>query len=79
MKMITFQTILELFYENKLQITLFVGFFSLFRHLLSTYLQKKRLPPGPTGLPFVGYTPFLGKAPHRSITKLGEKYGNIFT
>ena len=79
MKMITIQTILGLFYENKLQITLFVVFFGLLRHLLSPYLEKKRLPPGPTGLPLVGYRPFLGILPHKTIAKLGEKYGNIFT
>ena len=35
-------------------------------------------PPGPYGLPVLGYMPFLGKRPHLTLTKLKEKYGDIF-
>lgn len=34
--------------------------------------------PGPWGLPLIGYIPFLGSRPHETITKLANKYGNIF-
>lgn len=34
--------------------------------------------PGPKGLPFVGYGPFVGDAPHLAFTNLARKYGNIF-
>ena len=42
--------------------------------------ENKRLPPGPVGIPLLGYLPFmdvfhLGK----SFAKLGEKFGNIFS
>ncbi len=34
-------------------------------------------PPGPYGLPVLGYMPFLGKKPHLALTKLAEQYGDI--
>ena len=34
--------------------------------------------PGPRGLPFIGYGPFLGKEPYKAYIKLAEKYGPIF-
>ena len=71
--------IFELVYENKVQSILFVLFLGLFQHLLSSYVSRKRLPPGPTGLPFVGYIPFLGRAAHKQIAELSRKYGNVFT
>ena len=69
----------DLIKENLFVFTLLVVFVTLFNHLLNAYLLRKRLPPGPIGLPILGYVPFLGKAPHKTITKLGEKYGNVFT
>uniref|UniRef100_A0A914X050 unspecific monooxygenase n=1 Tax=Plectus sambesii TaxID=2011161 RepID=A0A914X050_9BILA len=35
-------------------------------------------PPGPYGLPVVGYMPFLGSEPHLAFAKLSQKYGDIF-
>ncbi|XP_031389010.1 cytochrome P450 93A3-like [Punica granatum] len=36
------------------------------------------LPPGPRGLPFLGYLPFLGTHLHHEFTKLAETYGPIY-
>uniref|UniRef100_T1JBP6 Cytochrome P450 n=1 Tax=Strigamia maritima TaxID=126957 RepID=T1JBP6_STRMM len=38
----------------------------------------KNLPPGPKGLPYFGYLPFLGSKPHITLIKLRKKYGDIF-
>ncbi|KAJ0083126.1 hypothetical protein Patl1_11935 [Pistacia atlantica] len=50
---------------------------------LSWKVKKSRninatLPPGPCGLPLVGYLPFLGTHLHRKFTELGEVYGPIY-
>ncbi|KAM7309247.1 cytochrome P450 2J4 [Ixodes scapularis] len=39
---------------------------------------KKGLPPGPYGLPFVGYLPFMPKDGHRGVEALKDKYGTVF-
>lgn len=35
-------------------------------------------PPGPYGVPILGYVPFLGTKPHLQFAELGRKYGDIF-
>ncbi|GJU97221.1 cytochrome P450 [Tanacetum coccineum] len=37
-----------------------------------------RLPPGPRGLPLLGYLPFLDPNLHHGYTKLAQRYGPIF-
>ncbi|XP_014681878.1 PREDICTED: cytochrome P450 2M1-like [Priapulus caudatus] len=39
----------------------------------------RNLPPGPRGLPILGYLPFLGKHPYLTLTELGKRYGPVFT
>lgn len=41
--------------------------------------KPRRLPPGPWGLPLLGYSPFLGSMPYITMAKLGKRYGGIFT
>nr|XP_042905131.1 uncharacterized protein LOC107448862 [Parasteatoda tepidariorum] len=40
---------------------------------------RKKIPPGPIGLPVVGYLPFLTKNVHLKFTELSEKYGEVFS
>ncbi|XP_040069314.2 cytochrome P450 2J6-like [Ixodes scapularis] len=40
-------------------------------------IQDRPLPPGPTGVPVLGYLPFLGSSPQVTYKKLAEKYGPI--
>ncbi|KAK3432683.1 hypothetical protein EUGRSUZ_D00206 [Eucalyptus grandis] len=50
-------------------------FFSLLRRRNHTTAP---LPPGPRGVPFFGYLPFLGTDLHRKFTELAETYGPIY-
>jgi ecdysteroid 25-hydroxylase CYP306A1 len=39
-----------------------------------------RLPPGPRGLPILGFLPWIDpKAPHLTLTDLAKVYGSIYT
>ncbi|KAL6263136.1 hypothetical protein P5V15_005937 [Pogonomyrmex californicus] len=51
--------------------TVVISFLNYFRYLNS-------LPPGPWGLPFLGYIPFMTPQLHRQYKKMAEKYGPIF-
>ncbi|KNA23700.1 hypothetical protein SOVF_022430 [Spinacia oleracea] len=55
---------------------LFIFWFIFF--IKRQYDQKPPLPPGPRGLPLVGYLPFLGSNLHQSFKELASIYGPIF-
>ncbi|GIY17056.1 cytochrome P450 2J6 [Caerostris extrusa] len=44
------------------------------------WIQNRKLnyPPGPIGLPFVGYLPFLIKEGYIKVRNLSKKYGDLF-
>ena len=43
-------------------------------------LQDKGLPPGPTGLPYIGYWFFSNDKPlYKELAELGKKYGDVFS
>lgn len=43
------------------------------------YFRRNR-PPGPWGLPFIGYLPWLDpEAPYLSLTNLTRKYGSVYS
>lgn len=44
----------------------------------SPLLKHLKLPPGPMGLPFVGYMPFVGNEIHLTLTSLSDRYGPIY-
>ncbi|CAN0841955.1 3,9-dihydroxypterocarpan 6A-monooxygenase [Linum grandiflorum] len=46
--------------------------------LLNRASNRTSLPPGPRGLPIVGYLPFLSTHLHKSFTELAETYGPIY-
>ncbi|XP_015919927.1 cytochrome P450 2J6 [Parasteatoda tepidariorum] len=59
-----------------------IGLLVLIIVYLITYLikkQSKNLPPGPYGLPIVGYLPFMAERPYLQFIELSKKYGNIFS
>ncbi|WVZ25743.1 hypothetical protein V8G54_004287 [Vigna mungo] len=50
----------------------------LLRWFRNSTNEASPLPPGPTGLPFLGYLPFLGTHPHLKFHKLAQLYGPIY-
>lgn len=40
--------------------------------------SKCNLPPGPVGLPIVGFMPFLKQNAYLQFLKLAKKYGDVF-
>jgi hypothetical protein len=60
------------------EIIIFLAFFIL---LLYYFTQKRphNFPPGPTGIPILGYLPFIGLPPEQGFAKLAKKYGSVFS
>ena len=48
-------------------------------YFIKWYRRPKYLPPGPRGLPIVGYLPFMEKRMERTAYQLSEKFGNVLT
>ncbi|GFW31967.1 cytochrome P450 2J6 [Trichonephila clavipes] len=62
-------------------VTNFLGAFALV--LICSYvynwIRSRNYPPGPLGLPIVGYVPFLGEKPNLTLENLSKKYGDVFS
>jgi hypothetical protein len=43
------------------------------------FQNLRDLPPGPWGLPFLGFLPYLTGVPHLQFCQLSQKYGSIFS
>ncbi|GIY72213.1 methyl farnesoate epoxidase [Caerostris darwini] len=53
--------------------------FFLIQKISYWYRVGRKTPPGPLGLPFVGYLPFFEKEPHKALLDMREKYGNVIS
>ncbi|KAL8238777.1 hypothetical protein R6Q59_015344 [Mikania micrantha] len=62
-------------------LTISVPLLVLLWFMWTTSITRKgtNLPPGPYGLPVVGYLPFLGHNLHERFTEMAHKYGPIFS
>ena len=63
-----------------LYLALFVALLAIFTCIHRVTVRDRKLPPGPVGLPVLGYLPFLdvfhlGQA----FKKVGEKFGDVFS
>lgn len=47
--------------------------------LLKYWNELRSLPPGPWGLPVIGYLPFMGQVKHLDFMDLAKKYGSVFS
>ncbi|CAG2178747.1 unnamed protein product, partial [Oppiella nova] len=73
------QLLFDYIFANVIYFTIFLVLISVVVHIVSNLRLRLHLPAGPVGLPLVGHLPFLGKEPHKTIAKLGDKYGSVFT
>lgn len=46
---------------------------------LQSFLQVLQLPPGPWGLPVLGYLPFLRSDAHLQFGEMARRYGSLFS
>ncbi|GFT30577.1 cytochrome P450 18a1 [Nephila pilipes] len=60
-------------------ISIAFGICVLLNRIIKWIEIQRKGPPGPIGLPIVGYLPFLGDEPHKTFWNLRKKYGNIMS
>ncbi|KAK6934913.1 Cytochrome P450 [Dillenia turbinata] len=68
---------MEIFLYTLLALISFLWFFILNPRLNRS--SSKKLPPGPTGLPVVGYLLQLGTKPHIKFAELSKRYGPLIS
>nr|XP_029723478.1 cytochrome P450 306a1-like [Aedes albopictus] len=59
---------------------LILGIILLLTYALWTLLDRRGKPPGPFGLPVIGYLPFIDSVkPYETLTKLAKRYGPVYS
>ena len=48
-------------------------------YLMMWYRRPHKFPPGPRGIPILGYLPFIGKYPEQTAYKLSKQYGPLMS
>ena len=56
-----------------------VGLFFVFAYICYWYQRPQNFPPGPFGIPGIGYLPIFSKRPYCVAHQLVKKYGPILT
>ncbi|KAM3343702.1 hypothetical protein P3S68_025792 [Capsicum galapagoense] len=59
-------------------LTLSIVVLTVLFYKLTSHKEESRLPPGPRGLPIVGFLPFLRPNLHHQLTELSQQYGPIY-
>ncbi|KAF8786753.1 Cytochrome P450 2J2 like protein [Argiope bruennichi] len=74
------ENILPLIKSFRYEILLGTSVFFL-AYAIAMFIKKLRsnFPPGPVGLPIVGYSPFLSEDLYLDFVELGKKYGDVFS
>ncbi len=65
-------------YSNCIILTTTLVVYVLVKQLWWEYNLRKKLPPGPLGVPFLGYLPFMTSKPYLKLTQLAKTYGGVF-
>lgn len=71
------EIIFTLLLQHLTALLIFVTVFLSTRYFLITR-YKRPLPPGPWGVPILGYLPFIGKSMHLTLHELSKKYGPVY-
>lgn len=62
------------------QMYLILAILAIVTYLLWVTLDRRGKPPGPRGLPIVGYLPFINSIkPYETLTNLAKRYGPIYS
>ncbi|KAA0042853.1 7-ethoxycoumarin O-deethylase-like [Cucumis melo var. makuwa] len=64
--------------NNQISISILLVFLVLTLFRFRPKFWRPCLPPGPCGLPLVGYLPFLSGNPHHKLTHLAKIYGPVY-
>ncbi|CAL1275573.1 unnamed protein product, partial [Larinioides sclopetarius] len=67
------------FFQHPVVLVFFIAIWPFFVFMMTHRIQMRKLPPGPNGLPILGYYPFLSTVSHKVYTRMSEFYGDVFS